>query len=130
MISEKKVQLKKNIDEMITLNKDIVELNRRLQALRNQKQKIEHETNQLLVDLDIENTTFKLNNFKIQQKKVNSYQSLSIKHIQNSLESYLMSFQVVSTVLIQVIFQVVSSVLIQVVSSYISSHFKSYFKLD
>ena len=88
MISEKKVQLKKNIDEMITLNKDIVELNRQLQDLRNHKQKIERETNQLLVDLDIENTTFKLNNFKIQQKKVNSYQSLSIKHIQNSLESY------------------------------------------
>ena len=88
MDSVKKVHLKRNIDEMITLNKDIVELSKRLSDLRNHKQKIEQETNQLLIDLDIENTTFKLNNYKVQQKKVNSYQSLSIKYIQQSLETF------------------------------------------
>lgn len=86
--------LKENVERLVTINEEYIELNTRLQELRNEKQNLEKETTILLEKLNMSNKTFVLNDNKIQPKKTIQYQSLSIKYIQDSLSGYLDESQV------------------------------------
>lgn len=84
----RKQELKENMQRLISITESCSELSSQLSELRKEKNDIEEQTLEILKDMNMQDSTLKLNNYKIQPKKSIQYQALSLKYIQNSLSEY------------------------------------------
>jgi hypothetical protein len=81
-------QLKLNIQEMIQLNEQIKQKQSELDELKDKKDNLTNIIDSILKDHNLESSTFKFRNHKIQKKQTIQYQSLSLKYIQSCIENY------------------------------------------
>lgn len=79
--------LRHNVQKLLDINDEISSQNRKLQELKHMKADIEDSIQDTLKELNLENKKFMLNNNLIFQKKSLAYQSLSLKYVDNCLES-------------------------------------------
>lgn len=88
-MTQEKVELKNNIQRLIDLNAEYHNAVQQLNEIKAHKNTLENTINSQLKELNLENKTFILNHNKIQQKSVTQYQTLSLKYINECLETYI-----------------------------------------
>lgn len=80
--------LKKHINYLIEIRDNIAVKNEEITKLKDKKNDIELEINNLLYHLNLEQKIFVLNNNKIQKKEYIQYQNFSIKYLEDKLKEY------------------------------------------
>tara|TARA_B100001996_G_C18365866_1_gene479706 strand:- start:51 stop:410 length:360 start_codon:yes stop_codon:yes gene_type:complete len=84
-----RIILKSKIEHLIELKNNYDDTLKKVEMIRNQKNELEEEINNIIQSLNMCGKTIIVNNQKILQKTVSISQSLTFKYIEATLEKYI-----------------------------------------